>query len=278
MRRFLCAVLLMLAVVMPSAAQDNWGLRSSIGLEKGIAKGLDAEIEAKYHSTDDFSRNDRWSVGLSLSKRLYRNKAKTFNVKAGLGYRYLHVYNKWSTKYKGDKTLGVEDGLHYRYYVNNEYDFNLNDPYEDSRHRISASLQSAVELGRFKLSWKETYQYTHTDSASFTKKKYRYETPGSNPTLTVEPDGKRASDKQLLRSKFGIDYNIPNWKYDPFISYELFNNLEKGLNTEKSRLNVGIEFSFNKKHNFEVSYLWQNNHDEDEPAGSFICLGYKFEL
>lgn len=278
MRRLLTTVLLALAAVTAVTAQGNWGLRSGIGLEKGIAKGLDAEFEAKYHMTDDFSRNDRWSVGLSMSKRLYCNKAKTFNVKAGLGYKYLHVYNKWTTKFKGDETLGVENGLDPQYYVSKEYDFNMNDPYEDSRHRVTASLQAAVELGRFKFSWRESYQYTHTDSASFTKEKYRYDSSEKKWNVKTEPDGKAAQDKQLLRSRIGAEYNIPHWKYDPFISYELFNNLDKGLRTEKSRINVGIEFSLNKKHNFEVSYLWQNNHDDDEPAGSFVCLGYKFEL
>ena len=86
------------------------------------------------------------------------------------------------------------------------------------------------------------------------------------------------SNKNVLRSKIGIDYNIPHWKYDPFISYELFNGIDNAFKTDKSRITAGIEFSFNKMHNFEVAYMWQNQHDDDEPAGSFICLGYKYEF
>ena len=48
--------------------------------------------------------------------------------------------------------------------------------------------------------------------------------------------------------------------------------------TEKSRLTAGVEFSFKKMHNFEVAYMWQNQHDDDEPAGSFVCLSYKFDF
>jgi hypothetical protein len=213
-------------------------------------------------------------VGVSLSKRLYRNEAKTFNVKAGMGYKFMNVYHDWSTKYKGDETLNIEDGLDPTYYRDNNYDFNVNDSYADTRHRVTASLQASYELGRFKLSIREAYQFTHTDSVTFDKDKYRYDSGAW--TVNTVTDGKSASDKQVLRSKLGLDYDIPHWKYDPFVSYELFNCIDKAFETQKSRITAGVEFSFNKKHNFEVAYMWQNQHDDDEPAGSYICVSYEF--
>ena len=156
-------------------------------------------------------------------------------------------------------------------------DFNLNNSYVDSRHRVTASLQAAVELGRFKISLRESYQFTHTDSAQYSKDKYRFKN-GEFDHMETVTDGKSASNKNVLRSKIGIDYNIPHWKYDPFISYELFNGIDNAFKTDKSRITAGIEFSFNKMHNFEVAYMWQNQHDDDEPAGSFICVGYKLEF
>ena len=105
--------------------------------------------------------------------------------------------------------------------------------------------------------------------------KYRYKDGKWKDPETVK-DGKPATNKNMLRSKLALDYDIPHWKYDPFISYELFNSLDNGFQTQKSRIQAGVEFSINKKHNFEVAYLWQNQHDDDEPAGSFICLDYKF--
>ena len=277
MRRLLFIVATSSFLCMPVVAQSTWGLRSSIGLEKKIAKGLDAGFEAKYHQTDNFQSTDRWSVGVSLSKRLYRNEAKTFSVKGSVGYKFLRVYNDWTTKYKGDETLNVADGLDPEYYLANNYSFNLNNSYVDNRHRITTSVQASAELGRFKLSWREAYQYTHTDSVEFSKDKYRYKNNAWKDPETVM-DGKSASDKNVLRSKIGVDYNIPNWKYDPFVSYEMFNGIDDNFSVEKSRITAGVEFSFNKKHNFEVAYLWQNQHDDDEPAGSFICLGYTFEF
>ena len=275
MKKLIFAAVSLFLVPLAVSAQSNWGLRSNIGLEKKISKGFDASLDVRYHQTDNFQSTDRWSVGVSLGKRLYRNEAKTFSVKAGLGYKYMNVYNDWTTKYKGDDPT-IENNLDPQYYINNTYEFNLNNSYVDTRHRATFSLQAAMELGRFKISLREAYQFTHTDSADYVKDKYRYD--DNAWTINSETDGKSASDKQVLRSKVSVDYNIPNWKYDPFVSYELFNNIDKGFKSDKSRITAGVEFSFNKKHNFEVAYMWQNQHDDDEPAGSFICLGYKFEF
>ncbi len=274
MKRSIIIVLFAAAVALPSAAQSTWGLRTSIGAERKLSKGIDAGVEIKYHQTDNFKSTDRWSVGASVSKRLYRNEAKTINVKAGMGYKFMNVYTGWTTKYKGDRT-DIEDGLDKDYYISNKFNFNVLDSYVDTRHRITAYAQASAEMGRFKLSLRESYQFTHTDSVSYSKDKYRYKN-GKWKDVETEMDGKSASNKNVLRSKIGLDYNIPNWKYDPFLSYELFNSLDNSFQTQKSRITAGIEFSIKKKHNFELAYMWQNQHDDDEPAGSFICVGYKF--
>ena len=178
MRKFLLTAGAFLFSVCLSA-QTNWGLRSGIGVEKKITKGLDAGVEAKYYQTDNFRNTDRWSIGLSLGKRLYRNKAKTFNVKAGLGYKYMNVYHDWSTKYKDDAE-GVENRLEPEFYINNNYDFNLKNGYTDTRHRVTASVQAAMEFGRLKVSIREAYQFTHTDSASYAVDKYRHDDGQTN--------------------------------------------------------------------------------------------------
>ncbi len=289
MRKYLLTAGLFLISVSLSA-QTNWGLRSGIGVEKKITKGLNAAVEAKYYQTDNFSKTDRWSIGLSLNKRLYRNDAKTFTVKAGLGYRYMNVYKDWSTKYKDDDE-GVENKLEPQFYINNKYDFNLKNSYVDTRHRFIASVQAAWELGRLKISVREAYQFTHIDSATYSVDKYRHDDGQTNWTdknytkiagseyyIRTDESGKSAQDKRQLRSRIGLDYDIPNWKFDPFVSYELFNGIDNGFKTEKSRLTAGVEFSFKKMHNFEVAYMWQNQHDDDEPAGSFVCLSYKFDF
>lgn len=289
MKRIVILIAGALLAAAPVMAQTNWGFRGNIGAEKKISKGLDAGVDFRYHQTDNFRSTDRWSVGLSLDKRLYRNDAKTFNVKAGLGYKYIRAYHGWSTKFKGDSTLTVANDLEPQYYIDNNYSFNYSDTYVDSRHRLTASVQAGLELGRFKISLREAYQFTHTDSVNYSVDRYRYTTKdrtdkgynkisGTNFWLRNDVEGKPASNRNTLRSRISVDYDIPHCKFDPFISYELFNSLDEGFKAEKSRVTAGFDFSFNKKHDFEVAYMWQNQHDDDEPAGSFICLSYKFEF
>lgn len=276
MKRSIITTLLCTATLfMPVMAQTTWGLRGSIGLEKKITKGFDAAIEAKYHQTDNFSKTDRWSVGVSLDKRLYRNFAKTFSVKASVGYKFLSVNNDWSTKYKGDEN-NIANDQEPQYYINGQHDFNLNNSYTDRRHRATASVQAALQISNFKLTWREAYQYTYTDSAQYSKDKYRYK--NNKWTVSTVQDGKSPSCKQILRTRIGLDYDIPGSKFEPFISYEMFNNIDENFKTQKSRINVGTEYTLNKMHVFELAYLWQNNNDEDEPAGSYICIGYKYKF
>lgn len=275
MRRSFVITICISLLSLPILAQTNWGFRGNIGVEKKIAKGFDVSLDARYHQTDNFQSTDRWSVGVSLGKRLYRNEAKTINVKAGLGYKFMNVYHGWSTNYKGNLAYYTDD-MEPQYYIDHMQSFNFSNSYVDSRHRTTASVQGSVEVARFKISLRECYQFTHTDSVEFSKDKYRYKEGAW--TVKTEPDGKSASNTQVLRSRISIDYNIPHWKYDPFISYELFNGIDDGFKAEKSRITAGIEFSFNKMHNFEVAYMWQNQHDNDEPAGSFICIGYSYEF
>lgn len=276
MRRSFFLASCALMVCLTSTAQTTWGFRGGVGVDKKIAKGMSAGFEARYHQFDNFQSTDRWSVGASLSKRLYRNEAKTFNVKSSVGYKFMKVYNEWSTKYKGDPEIVVKDDLDPQYYIDNNYDFNLNNAYMETRHRITASVQAAAEFGRFKISLRESYQFTHRDSAEYVKDKYRYD--DNSWTIKSSPDGKSPSNTNVLRSKISMDYDIPHWKLDPFVSYEMFNGMDDSFNVEKSRITAGVEFSIQKKHNFEVAYLWQNQHDDDEPAGSFICLDYTFEF
>lgn len=302
----------MVALSVSSIGQTNWGLRGNVGVEKKISKGFDAELEAQYRQTNNFRSTDRWSVGASLGKRVYRNKAKNFSVKAGIGYKYMRVYNDWKAKYKGldpiividGDSIIVSDGMEPQYYINNQMSFSLYDSYKNSRHRIYGSLQGSLELDRFKISLREMVQYTYIGSASYQVTKYRvgseYKADDYDDDDDDDPKdwtnkeytkiggtdyfykngikNKAVSHNFVLRSRINMAYDIPHWKYDPFVSFELFNGLGDGLKVEKSRLTVGFDFSFKKKHNFEVAYMWQNQHDDDEPAGSFICLGYKYEF
>lgn len=87
-----------------------------------------------------------------------------------------------------------------------------------------------------------------------------------------------ASEKTMLRSRISVDYDIPHFKLDPFVSYEIFSDLSNGEAFEKGRLTAGAGFSLKKKHAFQFAYVWQNTTDDDESVRSAISLSYTFKF
>ena len=49
MRKSALSLICLCFLTASSSAQSNWGLRGNIGVEKKIAKGLEAGLEANYH-------------------------------------------------------------------------------------------------------------------------------------------------------------------------------------------------------------------------------------
>lgn len=265
----------MLLPVMTLSAQNGVGLWGSAGVEKKVAKGFNAEFEAQYRqSAADMTKTDRWSFSLGIDKRLYRNSLKTFTVKGGIGYKFLKVYNDYSIK---SKTDGVADGLEAQYYVDNLYNFNLTEGYKENRHRLFASLQAGYTAGSFKFSLRECYQFTYSDSVQTRRDKYRYKTD----TYQVKTDSvyKGGGNKNVLRSRIGVSYVIPNSIFEPFVSYEIFSRLDGGAwVTNKTRLSAGVEFALSKKNEFKLAYIYQNKADDNESNGSIISIGYTFKF
>ncbi len=288
---FPAAVITALTLSPSVYSQDVFGLWTSAGVEKKIVKGTDLDVEAEYRLTDDFKSFDRWSTGLSLSTRLFRTNDKSFNVKAAAGYKFIRVLNPESVKYKGD-SLDIADGHSPQYYLDGSHDFNHTYSYYENRHRLTASLQASYEVSRFKFSLRESYQYTWSDSVQTDRRVYRfggivekYDPEAEDFVQVREPDTdnmvtvwKGGSDKHVLRSRIGVDYNIPHWKFDPFVSMEFFNRIDKEWTLAKTRLTAGFEFNIAKKHYFQAAYLRQDHNDDDEPAGSVISISYKLSL
>lgn len=271
--------------------KDGIGLWASAGLEKKIVKGTDLGLEAEYRLADNLSTFDRWSAGLTLSTRLYRNFDKTFTVKAAAGYKYLRVLNPETIKYKGESD-DIPDNRDLQYYFDGEHDFNYTCSYYENRHRFTASLQSSYEVSRFRFSLRESYQFTFSDSIQTDRRIYRFggfvekydpdtedfvqvKEPDTDNTVTIWKSG---INKHMLRSRIGVDYNIPHWKYDPFLSMEFFNRIDKGWSLAKTRLTAGIEFTLAKKHDFQIAFVRQNHSDEDEPARSALCVSYQYNF
>lgn len=276
----------LLMLVSGNAAQAQMGLWTSAGVKKDLPKGMDAEFDAEWRQTGFFTETDRWSAGASFSKRLYRNKAKSFNIKADLDYKYLFSNRKSYTIDKRDPDDYEQiDGMPAQYYIDNNYDFNITNAFWESRHRLSASLSGGLGAGRFKVSLRERVQYTYScGSKDSVRERHRfvskYDLNASDyvDVHEITLSKVKASQKLLLRSRIAVDYDIPHFKLDPFVSYELFSDLNDGMALDKGRLTVGAGFSLKKKHAFQFAYVWQNKTDDDESVRSAVSINYNFKF
>ena len=271
------AAVLSLISCLNCIAQDQeseFGTRFSAGVEKKLAKGLSAEVDGEYRLSD-FKRTDRWTVGASLSYRLYRNEKKTFDVKADAGIKYMKVYYPESVKYRGD-TISVwrEDGEH------RLRAYNLDTAYTVGRIRAFASVSASYKIGRFKFSLRERYQFTGNDSVCVNEYKYRYDKRAGDIVLKdVEEEWKAVNNRRhTLRSRLLASYDIRNFPVGPYASVELFNNLKEGFSVEKVRYLFGLDFELSKHHGLKLYYMYQNRSDDDEPGGHAVGLSYAFDF
>ncbi|MBR7027896.1 MAG: DUF2490 domain-containing protein [Bacteroidaceae bacterium] len=82
-----------------------------------------------------------------------------------------------------------------------------------------------------------------------------------------------------MRSRLQVSYNIKGIPLEPYASFELSNNLREGFSIEKRRWVVGLEYTINKCHSFDLSYIYSNGSDDDEEGNlHVISLGYTIHL
>lgn len=275
----ICTTMISSNIFAQDSSENGVGLWSSIGVEKSISKGFNADIEIEYRVRDNFSHTDRWTIGTGLSYRLYRNSAKTFTIKADLGYKYMNV---WNAEKRSDKDLYVHPDADYTF-----LEYNIDEAYDIAKHRGYVSLSASYELGRFKFGLRERYQTTYNGEKQVMEHKFRYdETPVDGDTdgiegsivKTSELELKEAKTSNTLRSRLSIDYDIPNFKFNPFCTIELFNNLNNRMILDKTRYIIGGEYKYKKVHIFKLYYQYQNLVSDDEPNNSVIGFNYKFEF
>ena len=81
----------------------------------------------------------------------------------------------------------------------------------------------------------------------------------------------------MLRSRLQVSYDFPHWKFDPFANVEFFN----GKTLEKTRIQAGVEYKYQKKHIFTLTYRYQNVNAEDDDLETnrhLIGIGYKYKF
>jgi hypothetical protein len=131
----------------------------------------------------------------------------------------------------------------------------------ETRHRYYFYATGSLQVGRFKLSLRERFQST-----------YR---PG------VKETSERANPKLYLRSRVKAEYNIPESKFEPFVSVEIFHTLNDPQRNKTDRLRgiAGIAYKLNKKNSIRLYYRYTHHTDEEEDGNMhLIGAGYSFEF
>lgn len=239
----LAAALTLINIVPTRAQSDQFGFAVSGEVKKKLASGLDATFEGELRTTDAFGAVERWSLSPGLSYRF------TPWLKADAAYTYIYRRVEGETTRKGN-------------YV---------PAYWSPRHRFTASLTGSVKLGRFELSLRERYQFTHRRALSVPK----YD----------GDDGSRKDDEQvsaknehMLRSRAEVAYDIRRSPFTPYASVETYNDLAGSLSLDKTRFTLGTEIKLAKRHTLDVYYRFQDHADDDEANGHLVGVGYKFKF
>ena len=266
MARILLVVFLGLFFVQQpcSAQSDDFGMWTSVELEKKVNKKFSLGLEAEMRTRDNSGEMDRWSFGLSGSYKL------TKWLKAGAGYTLLYDNNEKCSYYDDED----DEGEPWYGKVKRQAQ------YWGIRHRVYAGLQGSVDVGRFKLSLRERWQYTYRPEKTASRDFYEYDgTTGELMELVKDESEKtyKGKGKNVLRSRLQVDYDIPSCKVDPYASVELTN----AWSVQKVRYTLGAEWKIRKVHTLNFYYRYQdirNDEFDSEPDMHILGLGYKYKF
>ncbi len=160
------------------------------------------------------------------------------------------IFTDFGINYKVNKYIRL--GAYYRYINKRQVD----DSYSE-RHRYYFDLTLRGKYRLFTLSFRTRFQSQYADIYS-------------------SPEGKTAEN--YSRNKLSLKYDL-NKKIGFFASYEIYTPLRSydQVFKDNTRYNFGLEYSFNKMHSIDLSYLIQQESNVKKPWTDYIiCLGYNF--
>lgn len=283
MKRLSTALLAAALPLLPAYAEgDDFGIWTSAGIQKSLSQKFSFDASIGFRAEDCLKRVARWDVGAGVSYK----PLKYLSLSAG----YTFIYGQNGEESKTDyKKKTDEDGNP----IFNGY--NVDHAYWRSRHRATFDVMGKLPLGRFTLSLRERYQYTHYNAATTTRDRYRSELPeamadtwtgdayryGGHTFTSLEQveRNKKAKNRHYLRSRLTLDYNIRHCPLTPYAAYEFHNNLSDAMKLKKSRLTAGVEWKVSKQHRLDFAYVFQNSHDDDNEGNLHaLSVEYKFKF
>lgn len=260
--------------VMPVLASDDFGIWSDVSVEKMFTKKFSVDFGVGMRAENKLKSITRWDYEVGMNYDPW--KFLSFS----LGYDYLHDRNIAERENKSIET-DKATGQSYQ-------EYNMTHGYWRGKHRVSVSATGSVDVGRFTISLREKYQYTHSlavDSIKRDKWRLRNDPNGSGkkflmPGSEQDYDSKGHKRTQYLRSRMEAEYNIRHCPVSPFASVEISNSLTHRFALDKTRYSAGIDWKINKVNKLGVSYIYQNGTDDDSGNDNIhvLTLSYKFKL
>lgn len=236
-RKLLIAALSLLCAAS-AGAQELW---LNAEAKYSITKKLKADIEIEHRSLDHFKATSRWSGSVALSYKLLPW------LSASASYKFLRDYDEGKVTKKG----------------------NIVDTYWQYANRAQVALAGSLKLGKFELSLREAYQYTHFNSTYANK----YDSFGN----AKDDEYIEGKSRNLLRSRIEAEYkHKKKCLVTPFASIELYNDFSDSFSVRKVRYTAGADFRINKHNSISVFYRFVDRTNSSN--SNVIGVSYQFKF
>lgn len=219
LRYLFCGALTAASVCGISAQDCENELWLSAGGKYNVTKNLRLEGEAEHRSQGGFFQGtSRWSGELGASYK-WNNWLRT-----SASYVYINDHEQEETTNKG----------------------NIVQAYWQPAHRMQLSATGSMDIGRFELSLRECFQYTHSDSLMVDKVKKNGK---------IEKELIEGENSRYLRSRFQVEYTHSKKSIlIPYVSAEVYSDIDNKLNTKKIRYTAGSDIKLGKYNTLSVYY------------------------
>ena len=203
---------------------------------------------------------DDTDIGLNLSYDADKQLIENLNLSAGAEVRF-------KTNGVGFERTTATAGLDYAFWKKRvkvgafyEFIYRYNNNYFfDPRHRYYFNLSLRETFGRFTLLWRGRAQGT-----------YRQENRGQ---YKINP-------KYVLRNKFEVEYSIWGKPWKPYVSAELFTELNNPMGNDLTRVRTesGAEYRINRTNYLTLYLRWDEYLVNNTPRVISLGAAYKMKF
>ena len=157
------------------------------------------------------------------------------------------------------------------------------------RHRVALDVTGTYKVHKLvRFSLRERYQYTYQQARDVNRTKLRsplagitegYEAWDGYGSSSAVVDHKDAKHRHILRSRLKISIDKKGWKWEPYVSAELHNDLANKMHIDKIRSAAGVDYTIKKGHKLGMAYIFTHENDDDGDQNIHaISIGYNFKF